>query len=120
MGFLLIFTGNQLGGPRKPMGYGRVWVIRHMGYDRVDCSGAFVFIRGICVFGLVDGFGPIISNYAPRNLDKQGDLTVRAIEKTIPSDACFAKVKGDVQGFRDLPKLVKHGCYYCQLVLRRE
>ena len=23
------------------MGYGRVWVIRHMGYDRVDCTSLY-------------------------------------------------------------------------------
>jgi len=40
------------------------------------------------------------------------NLTVRAIETAVPSDVQFAKVKRDVQRFRDLPKLVEQGCYY--------
>ena len=41
-GFFINFTGNQLGGPRKPMSYRRVWVITMMCYDRVDCIHEFL------------------------------------------------------------------------------
>jgi len=33
------FLGNRLGGPRKPMGYCRAWVITVVCYDVRDCRG---------------------------------------------------------------------------------
>ena len=37
-GFFAHFPDYRFGGPQKPMGFCKVWVITMMGYDRVDCT----------------------------------------------------------------------------------